>query len=353
MEKERIEYLDVIKAVSIYLVVFCHYVWLPDDSVLGNIIMTLAWGAVPCFFMVTGGLMHTIENFDFRKYYKKILKFYIVFVIWKMIYFVCYDGLLLQFPKHMFFQYLFMFGNLEGIDTGSMWFISAYFFVILFYPLSYYLLHNDSGKILYKYILLLSMFFGIIIPSIDYWGNYIEKIAMIDMPKLTNILQISPLGNYSNVLFYFLWGGVILKNKRLISQKNINKVSVCMIIIGLSGLMLDKYMQTKSVCWMNIYLEDGYQRGFTVIMATGIFLKIKNMDLTRCEKKLGKIVGRNTLGIYYMHYPILFILNHIIDKINLAKYSFGVQIVKTTVALLICTCLTTIMKKIPGLKQIV
>ena len=70
------------------------------------------------------------------------------------------------------------------------------------------------------------------------------------------------------------------------SQKKINRLSVSIIIIGLCGLMIDKYMQTKSMCWMNIYLEGGYQRVFTMIMATGIFLGIKNMDLTRCEKKL-------------------------------------------------------------------
>lgn len=207
MEKQRIDYLDVIKTVAIYLVVFCHYVWLSDDSVLGNIIMTFAWGAVPCFFMVTGGLMHNAESFSFEKYYKKIFKFYIVFVIWKMIYFVCYGGLRFHFPKHLFFQYLFLFGNLDGIDTGSMWFISAYFFVMLFYPLSYYLITKKDGKVLYIYILLLTAFFGIIIPSIDFWGSYIENYIIISIPKLTNISQISPLGNYSNVLFYFLWGG--------------------------------------------------------------------------------------------------------------------------------------------------
>ena len=54
-----------------------------------------------------------------------------------------------------------------------------------------------------------------------------------------------------------------------------------------------------------------------------------------------------------MHYPILFLLNHIVDKINLVKYSFDVQIVKTTIVLSICMCLATIMKRIPGLKQIV
>lgn len=248
--------------------------------------MTFAWGAVPCFFMVTGGLMHNAESFSFEKYYKKIFKFYIVFVIWKMIYFVCYGGLRFHFPKHLFFQYLFLFGNLDGIDTGSMWFISAYFFMMLFYPLSYYLITKKGGKVLYIYILLLTTFFGIIIPSIDFWGSYIENYIIISIPQLTNISQISPLGNYSNVLFYFLWGILKYKDKRLMSQKKINRLSVSIIIIGLCGLMIDKYMQTKSMCWMNIYLESGYQRGFTVIMAIGIFLKIKNMDLTRCEKKL-------------------------------------------------------------------
>ena len=49
--KERIEYLDVIKGYAMILVVFCHYVLLPKESVLGKhknskVTTVIGWVAV-------------------------------------------------------------------------------------------------------------------------------------------------------------------------------------------------------------------------------------------------------------------------------------------------------------------
>ena len=61
----RFAFLDFIKAISIALVVFCHYVMIPSESVAGNILMLLAWGAVPCFFMCSGYvLLHKEAEYD-------------------------------------------------------------------------------------------------------------------------------------------------------------------------------------------------------------------------------------------------------------------------------------------------
>lgn len=66
MAKSRIAYLDKIKGISILLVVFCHSVMLSAGGVLGNIVMCVAWGAVPCFFMVTGALLNNAQKFDWK-----------------------------------------------------------------------------------------------------------------------------------------------------------------------------------------------------------------------------------------------------------------------------------------------
>lgn len=70
-EKVRIYYLDFLKAIAITLVVFCHYVWIPDNSFLGNVLMLLAWSAVPCFFMVNGWTNALYEGFCMEKIHKK------------------------------------------------------------------------------------------------------------------------------------------------------------------------------------------------------------------------------------------------------------------------------------------
>ena len=63
----RIVYLDVLKGVSMLLVIYCHGVLLPYHSVVGNLMMTLAWGAVPCFVMASGGSTASEPTFYMAK----------------------------------------------------------------------------------------------------------------------------------------------------------------------------------------------------------------------------------------------------------------------------------------------
>ena len=91
-KKERIEYLDLLKGISIILVVFCNKVTLPSDTILGNIIMAMAWAAVPNFFFVTGGLMHQSKELKWKKYLNKLLRAYIVLCVWKLLYLLFYQS---------------------------------------------------------------------------------------------------------------------------------------------------------------------------------------------------------------------------------------------------------------------
>ena len=49
--KKRIEYLDIVKVIAIFLVVFCHFVLL-SESIPSNLFMSACWSGVPRFFMV-------------------------------------------------------------------------------------------------------------------------------------------------------------------------------------------------------------------------------------------------------------------------------------------------------------
>ena len=56
--QKRIQYLDIIKVISIFLVVFCHFVLLAE-TIPANIFMVACWSGVPMFFMVNGALLFT------------------------------------------------------------------------------------------------------------------------------------------------------------------------------------------------------------------------------------------------------------------------------------------------------
>ena len=69
MERERIQYLDIIKVIAIFLVVFCHFVLLAE-TVPANLFMVSCWAGVPLFFMVNGALLFT-RPLNLKKHIRK------------------------------------------------------------------------------------------------------------------------------------------------------------------------------------------------------------------------------------------------------------------------------------------
>ncbi len=96
----RIVYLDVLKGVSMLLVIYCHGVLLPYHSVVGNLMMTLAWGAVPCFVMASGAVLHQSRHFTWQKHGKRLGSMYMTLVCWRLLYLVVYRiaGKITGFP---------------------------------------------------------------------------------------------------------------------------------------------------------------------------------------------------------------------------------------------------------------
>lgn len=82
--QKRIQYLDIIKVISIFLVVFCHFVLL-SETVPANILMVACWSGVPMFFMVNGALLFT-RPLKLEKHIRKTILIYIVLVAWRLIY---------------------------------------------------------------------------------------------------------------------------------------------------------------------------------------------------------------------------------------------------------------------------
>ena len=81
--QKRIQYLDIIKVISIFLVVFCHFVLL-SETVPANILMVACWSGVPMFFMVNGALLFT-RPLKLEKHIRKTILIYIVLVAWRLI----------------------------------------------------------------------------------------------------------------------------------------------------------------------------------------------------------------------------------------------------------------------------
>lgn len=343
----RLSYMDNLKGICIMLVVFCHYTLLPGNTIVGNVIMTLAWAAVPCFMMITGGLLCRKDKFDWKKYIEKLFVLYVVIILWRLIYIFIYIVMNGDIYMHKdIIAGIFFMSDVSGIDMGVFWYMKAYLVTYIIYPVIWFLFRNGGKKYVFS-IMIATGFSGILIPTINLIILHYVNFSIYDLTSLT------PYLNYPYMIFYFIIGAFLLEYRDELHAKIKKYVPIVLVIVGLILLLLVKYKETGSFRWNYIYITYSYVRISTLIMSLGFYLCF---DLY-CSLKtqiFGKLVGQSTMGIYYMHYIILAVCNkYLYPNIGVEYISFITNVLKTIVITFICMVLTIIIKKVPFLKKIV
>lgn len=360
MGKERIVYFDTLKGVSILLVVFCHYVLLDNHTIIGNILMASAWGAVPCFFMVTGGLMHRSEKINWRKYIWRCIRIYICLCIWKLIYLLWFAMLgTVSFSKLELVQYLFLFGDIEGVSTGLMWFMYAYLAAMLFYPVSHFLFFGGKeGKKIFFHLMVLVFSGSIGITVINFGFQVLSDLTGKGLMNVSALSKIIPIGSYPNMIFYFLIGAFLFlyheKLQEWFKQKTGRVViPILLILVGIVGLLLVKFEAVGTFRWDGIYFENGYNRFSTLILAVGMYFLSLCIDHLKYLNKILGYIGKETMGIFYLHFPVLALYWTYWNEQMTSYYSLVLNLVKTVIVVIICIAITKILKKIPIVRQLV
>lgn len=80
-------------------------------------------------------------------------------------------------------------------------------------------------------------------------------------------------------------------------------------VFGILGLLAVKYIQSKTFKWQGIHIVSGYYYCSTILIAAGLFVIFNSRKaVSSTEQWIGRNVGKNTLGIFYLHIPIYTIL---------------------------------------------
>lgn len=346
----RIAYLDTLKGICILLVVFCHYPLLPENSFIGNIIMTLAWAAVPCFMMITGNLLQRSRSFIWTKYLKRLIVTYFTIVFWKAVYYLVYHYMIPASTSTIdLVQYLFFFKPLDYIQDGVMWYMNAYLMVMLLYPVLHYLIKNNIN--LYLYLLFLSFFSGIVIPSLDFIAKAIFDRLINGSFSVEGVNVIFPFIQWGNMLFFFLLGGYLSNVETKIRQTIKNWIiPLVFILAGGSLLMIVKKIDSGTFLWRGIYIENGYSHFATVIMSIGLYEFFAMIKENRFLLFIGHLWGKTTMGIYYLHFLFLGVLNITLFPIWHIQGSLLVNLIKTLFISTACSAITIICRKIPVIR---
>jgi len=351
---ERLEYLDTIKSVAIFFVCFYHFNTL-SSNFLDNPSLTtyfhyfitgVASAGVPIFFLVSGALMLN-RGYDLKKHIKKSINISILTIVWAVI------TLVILIPifndSYNFISFAEALWNWKQQRINHLWYLPTLVIIYLLFPIIKEIYDKKDKRILCFFLVTVFIFtFGNVFLSI--LANLTEWFLNINyLEGSFNFFNIfNPFdGFYAYSVVYFIVGGLLLtwlKNDK-VKYSNI----LLLFTVAFTTTLLFLYGIVLSFSNNKVYdtVWGGYDTIMTLIMALCIFVlaskgKIRNLAFA----KLIKIIGTNTLGIYFLHvivgsflmeYYVLLPYNHNIF-LNLL---FGILILMASLLIAL------LLKKIP------
>lgn len=353
--KNRVVYLDILKAISIFLICFIHYVML-KPTWFDNFVDMFCFAGVSVFFLVNGALLLN-KPLNIKKHYKKMFSMVMILIIWEIISLIYFSILYKTNYQSYSIQDLvsYIFGCIRWVlPTGHFWFIIALTSIYILFPLLKIVYDTKDGKRILLYVVAFIILLDFIPNDINYIQNYIlrninENYILIEVSKLKDYL---PFGTYSNVLVYFILGGILhnhfyIQNNRI---KYNRLISILMILAGWIYIYIMKGITTGFLGDNFTSLGNGYSCIGTVLLSTGVFLFFINY--AKQENRIISTISDNTLGIYYIHCLYLSIVSVYIYPL-IDSRGVIINFLKAIIILTLSLVTTIIMKKIPFLKKIV
>ncbi len=374
MQKKRVQYLDIIKVISIFLVVFCHFVLLAP-SIPDNIAMVACWCGVPMFFMVNGALLFS-RPLNLSKHIRKTVTIYLVLLAWRLIYLfvigaACHvpPG---SFGKNQLLLYLFAFGSLEGIGTGHLWFIEALLAVYLLFPLFRLGFEQPYGRKLLLFFAVYSLLLTNGMTGAQMLLDALAGAGITGAVSLEGLEVLNPFGMYANMLGFFLlgawlhtgefWNGEPGEGRQLPPDRAAKPGSgpagrriwgIALSGAGLAGMWGVKWYTSGDPAWDGILLVQGYRHLPVIPLALGIFLLCRDLHVrNRYLSAAVEAVASRTLGIYYLHWIFGWILVPWL-ALCFPSYNLGTNLLKTILLILPALACTLVIERIPVLKHLV
>jgi len=333
VDNPRLEWIDLIRALGAFLVVLAHVQYSGNGSGLIQIYYyALTRVAVPLFFMASGYLLLS-KNEPYLDFFKKrVLKVFIPFVVWSVIYLV-WKGEALDKPILTILK-TYTLGIIRGPRENHLWFFYELFGLYLFTPILRVFVEKAS-------LTDLSYFCGIWFLLVPF-ANLVQEFTPIKIG-----FEYQFLGGY---IGYFIFG--YLAGKLFIAQ--LQKAGAGMVFfISLIATIMGMYL-TRVYGLKTQYFED-YLSVNVVLMSAALFVILVESQVSNFAYRIIAPLSRASFGIYLVH---VIIMVEIFSKTSLSILSMigsAIYMIPLLGLLgyLISFILIFIMQKIPILKFIV
>lgn len=291
MEKKRIEWLDIAKAISIILVVLGHAGHAFLDIYLG-------WFRMPLFFFLSGILFKPVLFKNFagwagNKSFRMILPYFIYGIAIFALFNIQHLEML---PDHLY-NLLYGGSRLQG-PYGVFWFIT----VLLLTQLLLGIISN-----FYKWI-------QILVVAALFVAGHSEIIISFDWPWNANVVMIAvfyySLGHYSRE--------IIRKYHDSFTVAAVSAVLASLaIVVNINGYM-DFYLNLKMSSYNHFILD--------MIIPLLFFMPviyISNLIAKFPIKEMLKVIGKYSIVIMYLHLPVNIFFRTVLEY-NVTPFEFTV-----------------------------
>lgn len=359
--KKRILYLDLLKCIAIVCVCAYHFSWVSGIEYTGELLGNIIWKrvvfglncvCVPLFFMVNGSLMFSKE-YESKRWIMNILYFVCQLLLWRFISIVTigfYNGVDCTANGMRYFANGVFFGEIQGINLSHMWFMYALVIVYLLFPFLKKYINGEREERTYLCFFMLVMY--VLCFFTKTWTTIVKVFPFLGGIELENIRSFLGFdGMYGPMLFYFVLGGIIYSHKEKVLKWS-KKLLLPGFVAGTAGLYIKWYYESVAInsTYDNVFWGYDCISGLLLTVSTYIFvmyLEDKIIHLPEIIKQGIAFIGRNTVGVYYLHWIIGMTVLPNVYQMFINESGLVLNLVKSLVLVVVCSIISEIVGKIP------
>ena len=361
--KTRLDNIDLLKALAIYLVVIYHFNRIPINIIdpdscwnyFNFYLKSIFSTCVPIFFFVNGLLLLNKEKINTKKHIEKIINILILTVLWGFITLIAL--IFIRGEMLSLSQIIQGSWSLRQDWNNHLWFLRTLIVIYIFYPLIHAVYQTNKKSFYFFFVCVMLFTFGNVLlenvaTTISYFSN---KFMSTDLHQnyFTNFNPFRGIKGYS--IGYFMLGGIIgggfyslsESNKRRLTIMATLAIPVSMFCIFLYAIIVS--LRSKEM-WDIVW--NGYDTIFTLINVVALYIISVHYKSVGWFGSFIRIVSKNSLGIYFIHLIVGNILNPFYAQLECSTM-FVINIVYALIILLCSLLLTMILKKIPIMKYLV
>ena len=341
--KKHIDYIDVMRVVASLFVVFMHAsatglrtnVASHSDWFILTGISSIAFCAVPLFFMITGYVLTSSERTsDVKVLFKERLPRLIVPLIFWSILYIIYEMISLnEFSLVTFLKKIVLI--VEKPVNISLWFMYLLVAMYLISPLlcsGLKSLNKQGEKLILGIIIIVELIsiLGIVAPSFS------SRYLNIEILNYFNIFD----GNLAS----FILGWYLGKTK-----KHFSSIAVWLTMLVTYGIIVAGTINLSSILGKYISTFQSQNSGLEILIASCIFILIKQSKIldTQKIKSIAHKISDYTFPIYLMHSLILLLLAN-----TIVVTSAGGVIIETILVYFVALLIAFICSHIPFLSYL-